>query len=154
MLCLLGLGALLSASAFWFTVVKTVGGLYLLFLGLRMLRSGVLVAPVDKPVALASRWRLFAHTFIVTALNPKGIVFFIAFLPQFLNPAAESSPQLWILAATFVVMGTANASLYAAFATSARRMLMSSHTQRRFNFAGGTLLSGARIWALLAKRPE
>ena len=152
-LSLLGLGALLSASAFWFTVVKIVGGLYLLFLGLKMLRSGVSLQAVDQPLALASRWRLFAHTCIVTALNPKGIVFFIAFLPQFINPAAESGPQLWILAATFVVMGTANASLYAVFATSARRVLASSRTQRRFNLAGGALLSGAGIWALLAKRP-
>jgi threonine/homoserine/homoserine lactone efflux protein len=90
---------------------------------------------------------------LVTALNPKGIVFFVAFLPQFLNTAAPVSPQLWILAVTFVMLATLNASLYALFASAARSLLESPRAQRRFNFLGGTLISGAGVWALLAKRP-
>jgi len=122
---LLGLGALLAASAFWFTVVKLVGGLYLLFL----------------------------NTYLVTALNPKGIVFFVAFLPQFLSPNANVTQQLWIFAATFVCLATINATVYAIFAASARKLLASPRAQRRFNVAGGCLLSTAGVWALLAKRP-
>jgi len=149
---LLGLGALLATSAFWFTVVKWVGGSYLLWLGIKMLRAGVSSTEVAAPAAPRSRWRLFANTYIVTALNPKGIVFFVAFLPQFISPSAEVGRQLWILAVTFVVMATLNATLYAVFAASARRILASPRIERRFNFAGGSLLSAAGVWALLAKR--
>ena len=150
---LLGLGALLATSAFWFTVVKWAGGLYLLYLGVKLLRAGVSSAELTAPAAPKSRWRLFANTYLVTALNPKGIVFFVAFLPQFINPGAGVTRQLWILAVTFVVMATINAGLYAAFAASARKLLASPQARRRFNLSGGSLLSAAGVWALLAKRP-
>ena len=146
---LLGLGALLAASAFWFTVVKWVGGLYLLYLGARLLRAGISAAEPVAPAAPGSRWKLFANTYLVTALNPKGIVFFVAFLPQFINPGAGVTQQLWILAVTFVAMATLNATLYAMFAGSARSLLSSPRAQRRFNLAGGSLLSVAGVWALV-----
>ena len=146
---LLGLGALLAASAFWFTVVKWVGGLYLLYLGARLLRAGISAAELVAPAAPGSRWKLFANTYLVTALNPKGIVFFVAFLPQFINPGAGVTQQLWILAVTFVAMATLNAALYAMFAGSARSLLSSPRAQRRFNLAGGSLLSVAGVWALV-----
>ena len=150
---LLGLGALLTTSALWFTVVKAVGGVYLLYLGVKLLRAGVASTALPAVATPGSRWRLFVNTYLVTALNPKGIVFFVAFLPQFVNPMAEVSRQLWTLAITFVVMAALNASLYAAFAASAQRTLSSPRAQRHFNLAGGSLLSAAGIWALLARRP-
>ncbi|RZL88646.1 MAG: LysE family translocator [Variovorax sp.] len=149
---LVGLGALLASSAFWFTVVKWVGGLYLLYLGIKLLRAGVSPAELGTPAAPSSRWKLFANTYLVTALNPKGIVFFVAFLPQFIDPAADVTRQLWMLALTFVALATLNATLYAAFAGSAGKALASPRTQRGFNFGGGALLSAAGVWALLAKR--
>jgi threonine/homoserine/homoserine lactone efflux protein len=152
-LSLVGLGALLVASALWFTVVKWVGGLYLLMLGFKLLRAG---ASSMRPVAVGaarSRRRLFANTYVVTALNPKGIVFFVAFLPQFINPSAGTVAQLWVLAVTFVALATLNATLYAVFATSARRLLASPAAQRRFDLVGGSLLSLAGVWALAARRP-
>jgi threonine/homoserine/homoserine lactone efflux protein len=150
---LFGLGALLAASAFWFTVVKVVGGLYLLYLGIKLLRAGISPMQAAVPEAPGSLWKLFGNTYLVTALNPKGIVFFVAFLPQFINPGADVTRQLWMLAATFVVMASLNATLYAVFAASARSLLASPRAQRRFNFAGGSLLSMAGVWALLARRP-
>jgi threonine/homoserine/homoserine lactone efflux protein len=150
---LLGLGALLSASAFWFTVVKCAGGLYLLYLGIKLLRAGISASEVAKPAAPASRWRLFANTYLVTALNPKGIVFFVAFLPQFISPSVDVTRQMWVLATTFVVLAATNATLYAVFAGSARKLLSSPRAQRRFNIAGGSLLSAAGLWALMARRP-
>lgn len=149
---LLGLGALLATSAFWFTVVKWAGGLYLLYLGVKLLRAGISATERVVPAAPGSRWKLFANTYLVTALNPKGIVFFVAFLPQFIDPSAGCTQQLWVLAITFVVMATLNATLYAVFAGSARKVLSSPRAQRRFNLAGGSLLSIAGVWALLAKR--
>jgi homoserine/homoserine lactone efflux protein len=151
-LSLVGLGALLATSAFWFTVVKWAGGLYLLYLGIKLLRAGASPALPMAAEAAGSRWKLFANTYLVTALNPKGIVFFVAFLPQFINPHAGVAAQLWLLASTFVVLAVLNATLYAMFAASARRLLASATAQRRFNAAGGTLLSAAGVWALLARR--
>jgi len=151
-LSLLGLGALLATSALWFTLVKWAGGLYLIALGIRLLRAGASAALPVAPAATGSRWRLFANTYLVTALNPKGIVFFVAFLPQFINPQGDVAAQLWLLAVTFVVLATVNATLYALFAASARRLLSSSTAQRRFNLMGGTLLSLAGVWALMARR--
>lgn len=78
-------------------------------------------------------------------------MFFVAFLPQFISPGAPVAQQLWVLAATFVVMSTLNATLYAVFVGSARKLLASPSAQRRFNLAGGCLLSTAGVWALLAK---
>ena len=126
---------------------------YLLYLGIKLLRAGGAAADVVPRAVTASRWRLFANTWLVTALNPKGIVFFVAFLPQFVRPGADTPRQLWVLAITFVVLATINATLYAVFAASARRLLASTAAQRWFNLAGGSLLSGAGIWALLARRP-
>ena len=152
-LSLLGLGALLAVSQFWFTAIKLAGGLYLLYLGIKLLRAGIAATDVvSAPVAPASRWKLFANTYLVTALNPKGIMFFVAFLPQFIDPARDVRMQLWILSVTFVVLATINATLYAVFAATARRILSSPRAQRRFNLAGGSLLTGAGIWALLARR--
>lgn len=150
---LLGLGALLSASAFWFTVVKIIGGLYLLYLGISLLRSGTISTESNAPVRLDSRWKLFANTFFATALNPKSIIFFVAFIPQFININTNTTSQLWVLAITFITLATIIVSLYAVFASSAHSYLTSSRIQRRFNIVGGSLLSLAGIWTLLSKRP-
>lgn len=154
-LSLLGLGALLASSALWFTVVKSAGGLYLIYLGVRLLRHGVASAGIAATAAPGSCWRLFASTWLVTALNPKGIVFFVAFLPQFITPGpgADATRQLWILAVTFVLMAIVNATLYTVFAAAAQRMLSSPRARRGFNLAGGSLLCVAGIWALLVRRP-
>ena len=148
---LLGLGALLSASAAAFTAVKLAGGLYLLYLGIKMLRAGISPEQMTTRVAPDSRRRLFLNTYVVTALNPKSIMFFVAFLPQFVNRSADVSQQLWLLAVTFVVMATLNSSMYSFFAASAHRFLSSARAQRRLNLLGGSILSAAGIWALLAR---
>ena len=95
---------LLATSALWFTAIKWVGGSYLLYLGIKLFRSGMLSADLALPPAPVSRWRLFANPYLVTALNPKGIIFFVAFLPQFADPAAHVPRQLGLLALTFVAL--------------------------------------------------
>jgi threonine/homoserine/homoserine lactone efflux protein len=149
---LFGLGALLATSAFWFTIVKWLGGTYLIYLGIKALRAGASSASSVSPAAPGSRWSVFANTYVVTALNPKSIIFFVAFLPQFIDQSANPAEQLWVLAITFVVMAAMNATCYAIFAASARRLLASPIAQRRFNIAGGSLLTAAGVWGLLAKR--
>jgi threonine/homoserine/homoserine lactone efflux protein len=150
---LIGLGTLLAASAFWFTLIKWMGGLYLIYLGLRLVRGAA------KPMQLqaagtqqVSPRKLFTNAFIVTVLNPKSIVFFIALLPQFISTAHPATTQLWILGVTFVVLATIGATSYALFAASIRRFLASPRAQKAYSYIGGGLLCGAGVWALSAKR--
>jgi len=150
-LSLLGLGALLAESAFWFQAVKWAGGLYLIYLGIKLLMAGVSPTEISENKGGVSSWKLFANTYLVTALNPKGIIFFVAFLPQFINTGANVSTQLWVLAVTFVMLASLNATLYALFAGKAQQALSSPKTQRLFNICGGSLLSAAGIWALTAE---
>jgi len=150
-LSLAGLGAVLATSAWLFTVVKWIGGLYLIYLGIKLIRTESTTLAVEPAGALDSRWKLFTNTWLVTALNPKGIIFFVAFLPQFINQNEQAAPQLWILSITFIALAILNALVYATFATHARRFLMSPIAQRRFNIGGGSLLTFAGGWALTAK---
>ena len=148
---LIGLGTLLANSPLWFTGVKWAGGLYLLYLGIKLLRIGISPIALVAPVVPGSRWQVFGNTYLVTALNPKGIVFFVAFLPQFVNPQANVPQQLWLLAGTFVAMAIINATCYVVFAASARHVLASRRAQRGFNLAGGALLAAAGLWALASR---
>lgn len=152
-LSLIGLGTLLATSALWFTIIKWMGGLYLIYLGILLLRGA------NKPMQMQTDEtrktlpkKLFGNAFIVTALNPKSIVFFIALLPQFISAAHPVLPQLWILGVTFVVLATAGATCYALFAASIRRFLATPRAQKAYSYVGGGLLCGAGAWALSAKR--
>jgi len=152
-LSLIGLGTLLAASALWFTVIKSIGGLYLIFLGIKLMRgAGRPQTLASAQIPAVSPRKLFSNAFIVTALNPKSIVFFIALLPQFISAAQPAGPQLWILGVTFVVLATIGASSYALFATSVRRLLATPRAQRTYSLFGGGLLCAAGIWALGARR--
>jgi threonine/homoserine/homoserine lactone efflux protein len=104
----------------------------------------------DQPPISARRMTL--HTTIVTALNPKGIAFFIAFLPLFLNPAAPAVPQLLVLGTTFVVLGIVNAALYALFAAHMRSRITRPSTLKWANRAGGTMLLGAGLMTATLRR--
>ncbi len=151
-LSLAGLGALLSASAFWFTLVKMIGGGYLIYLGIKMILSKHSITDLQTIDKQRDRRDIFLSCFAVTAMNPKSIVFFIALLPQFISANHAIGPQLWILGLTFLVLAIIACSLYAIFAAGLRQWLWRPFAQRAFNITGGGLLCGAGIWALMAKR--
>ena len=151
---LLGLGRVLAASAVAFTTIKTLGGAYLLWLGARMIRAGLRTrtmasAPMSPPIP---RHRLFLNTYAVTATNPKGIIFYMAFLPQFLDTTSPGTAQMVVLAATFVTLAIINATFYVTFAGGAARLLRSENAGRAFNLGGGSLLSAAGVWTAVARR--
>ena len=153
LLCsLLGLGSLLTASASWFGVVRWAGGVCLLYLGLKMLATGLRAPHFEEPAERESSRTLFMKMYAVSALNPKGIVFYAVFVPQFIDPQADLTPQLGTVAATFVTLATANATLYAMFASRARTFLTSTAARRGLDLLGGTLLSCAGVWALVSRR--
>ena len=150
---MLGLGALLAASATLFTVLKWIGAAYLVYLGIKLFR-----APVSDPAAPTAAapetrsGRIFLHLYAVTALNPKSIVFFVAFLPQFLDLGAPVLPQIAIFEVTFLVLATLNALSYALMAAAARRTIRKPAVQRAVNRLGGSLLVGAGVLSVALRR--
>lgn len=145
---MLGLGALLATSATLFTALKWIGAAYLVYLGIKLWRAPVSTGAVDKAVANAPKerpFRIFLHTYVVTALNPKSIIFFVAFLPQFLDSSRPAFQQMVIFEVTFVVLATVNASLYAVLASMARRSIRKPSVQRAVNRVGGSLMVGAGV---------
>lgn len=146
-----GLGALLAASATAFTILKFVGAAYLVYLGVKMWRSPVLPIDASAPVAAPSR-SILLHLYVVTALNPKGILFFLAFLPQFLRTDAPAAPQLIILGATFLVIATINAAFYALLAGQVQDWLRGVAARRLLNRISATMLIALGGAMALARR--
>jgi len=152
---MLGLGALLAASATVFTALKWVGAAYLIYLGIKLWRAPVTEPSADGDAAALPKekpFRIFAHTYLVTALNPKSIIFFVAFLPQFLDASRSVSLQLAIFETTFLVLAITNASLYALLAGMARGQIRKPRVQRIVNRTGGSLMIGAGVLAVGWKR--
>ncbi|MDI6835193.1 MAG: LysE family translocator [Rhizobiaceae bacterium] len=140
----LGLGALLAASEFWFTVVKWVGVAYLAFLGVMLLRSrGTLDVSLRAggEDGAGSAWSLLLKSFLVAVTNPKGYLFFSAFLPQFINPSAPQSQQYLILALVFAGIDFLVMFGYAALGSQAVRMLRTSGALWLDRICGGALLA-------------
>ena len=148
---LLGLGALLAASATAFTLVKCLGAAYLVWLGISLWRAPVAPSAEAATVPVPGR-RIFVHAFAVTALNPKGIVFFVAFLPQFLDPGGDFWTQMLVFEATFVTLAFANAFAFALLGARAGRLASSPRALRLVNRAGGSALIAAGAAAALARR--
>jgi threonine/homoserine/homoserine lactone efflux protein len=151
---MLGLGALLGASAAIFTGLKWIGAAYLVYLGIRLWRAPV-AAPSEEETARGEAGRplrIFLHAYVVTALNPKSIIFFVAFLPQFLDTGRPVFPQMMLFEATFLVLATLNAGLYASLASMARSTIRKPRMQRMVNRTGGTLMIGAGLVAAGWKR--
>jgi threonine/homoserine/homoserine lactone efflux protein len=151
-LSLLGMGAILATSAALFSALKWFGTVYLVYLGIKLWRANPDVSANHSDPHQASKGSLFRSTFVVTTLNPKSIMFFVAFLPQFVNPHSQTIPQFMLLGATFLVLGTINAALYGLFAGHLRETLQSSRVCRWINRCGASALIGAGIFAATANR--
>ena len=143
-LSMLGVGALLAASAGLFTALKWFGAAYLIWLGVKLWRAGGTL-DAEPRTDRASAARMLGHAWLVTALNPKSITFFVAFLPQFLDPASSLLTQMLVFEATFLALAFTNALGYAIVASRARRIAGNPTAIAWFNRTGGTLLIGAGL---------
>lgn len=143
-LSMLGIGALLVASATLFTVLKWIGAAYLVWLGIKLFRAGGTLGAEPRRDA-ASAAKMLGHAWLVTALNPKSITFLVAFLPQFLDRTGDFWTQMAIFEATFLVLAFCNAFGYALVAARARRVFASPRAIAIFNRTGGSLLIGAGV---------
>lgn len=111
-----GLSALLLSSALAFNVIKYLGAAYLVYLGVkRLLNRETSLAP--ERLERESLWRIFSQGYIVATLNPKTALFFLSFLPQFVDPARSAvSLQFFTLGSLFVLMAIVTDGLYALLA--------------------------------------
>jgi threonine/homoserine/homoserine lactone efflux protein len=148
---LLGAGAVLSSSATLFFVLKIAGAGYLVWLGIGLWRTDAAPLRMKAPSERQNRRSVFRQAFLVTALNPKDIVFFVAFLPQFVDPAGAALPQLVTIGTTFLIMVAISTSLWIALSGKLRNSLKSAAGLKRINRLGAISLIGAGSFTALAR---
>jgi len=149
----LGVSALVLASAELFTVLKLAGAGYLIWLGWRTYRDAAAPLLPGEPPA-AGRWRGFRQGVVVEALNPKTAAFFLAFLPQFIDPAEGVGWRFAVLGCISVFLNTAADVVVVAFATSIReRVISQAALLRRLRRISAAVLCGLGLSLLLARRP-
>lgn len=154
-LSIAGVGTILAASASAFTVIKWLGAAYLVYIGVKLWRTPAEAISVDtRPVARDVEPKtVFRDAFMVTLLNPKGIVFFMAFVPQFIDPAGAFAPQATIFVIVFVLLGIINAWAYVMAADRARMIMRKPSVLRFAMRSGAAFLIGAGVISVFARRP-
>jgi threonine/homoserine/homoserine lactone efflux protein len=155
-LSLLGVGTVLAASATAFTVIKWIGAAYLVWISIGMWCTPVTPPDMSRPTtgtdAPSHAWPVFRDAFLVTLFNPKGIVFFLAFVPQFITPAKAFAPQAAVLVVTFVILGMLNAAAYGLLASSARQWIRQPSVLRAATRTGSVFLISAGIASAFVRR--
>ena len=114
-----------------------------------MIRSGSAAAPT---LAAASPRRKFIHAFAVTAANPKCILFFVAFLPQFISHDAPAGPQLLLLGITFVILSAINATTFSFLSGTAGSRIQDPRFMRKLKGVGGSVMIGAGVLTAAARQ--
>ena len=150
-----GLSALLVASATAYTVVKLAGAAYLCFLGIHALRSAWRASPVPAPEVAAhvpSQCKAFVYGLVSTVLNPKPALFFLTFVPQFVDEQRSVLPQIAFFVGVHVVVGLVWLTLYARLVHRAYRMLTRSDIRRWLEGASGTVLIALGVRVAIERR--
>ncbi len=150
----LGLAALFALSATAFVIVKYAGAAYLVYLGIRVLRSAPTPRGTGQPTQPQPARRVFRDGFVVALLNPKTTLFFAAFLPQFMSAGASAAAQGLALGALFVGIAAVTDSVYALVAGSVTRVLRRSGRVRRAArfLTGGTFIGLGLLTAVTGTR--
>lgn len=136
-LSMFGIGALLKASLAWLTILKWTGGAYLVWLGIQVWRSPPIGLEVRGAAETRSGASMFQQGALSAVTNPKAVLFFTAFLPQFIDPAANLFVQFAIMAGTFAVIEIATELFIASMAHRISPWL--ARVGRRFNQACGSV---------------
>ena len=151
-LSLAGLGAILAASATLYAILKWFGIAYLVYLGIKIWREDPKIDSISFEGVSTSNREMFQSSFVVTALNPKDIIFFVAFLPQFVNPQLDIIPQFMILMVSFLGIVSITITSFAVFAGSFQHKIQAYEVRKRFNKIGGGALVGASVLASTVER--
>ena len=137
-----GLAALLEVSALAFTVVKMIGALYLVYLGIKLWRDGKGIALPSHSAPILGRRKLFAQALLVSVTNPKALILLAALIPPFIDRAQPLLPQVTAMAVTYAVMCFLNHLLLAFASGKLRRFLSSQQRMLAVRRMLGTMFIG------------
>ena len=146
-----GLAVVLQGSVLLFTAIKLAGAGYLFWLAWQLWRAGSLSGPADTRPPQGLR-ELMRQELWVAAGNPKAILIFTAFLPQFVDTAQPVAPQFLQLGVAFLLLEWVAIGVYAALGVQLKRWFATPSGQRVFNRSCSVLLGGAGLGLLLARR--
>lgn len=151
-LSLLGLSVFLSIFSTAFIIVKYLGAAYLIYLGVKMLKSNSHLNNNQIESSKYNSKALLRDIFWVNALNPKGIIFYSAFMPQFVVTQHGIIFQFILLAITFLCLALINVTLYSLLASRASELFRSIKFTKAFNVTGGLSLICAGIYSATIER--
>jgi threonine/homoserine/homoserine lactone efflux protein len=143
-----GLASLIEALGWWFAWVKLAGAAYLVWLGIRLVRSSGALG--EARAAPKPRGGFLLQGFLVALSNPKTLVFFGAFIPQFIDPARGFAEQVAIMGVTAVVVASISDSLYAILVGGAGRRISRRSIRWLSRVSGGFLIGGG-LWLALTR---
>jgi threonine/homoserine/homoserine lactone efflux protein len=144
-----GLTSLMATMGYWFDWVRFAGAAYLVWLGIKLIRAPVQEVSADAPPP-PPRGGFFLQGFLVLLSNPKVLVFFGAFIPQFMDLNKDHVPQVALLGVTFMVTAAMSDMLYALLAGRARRFFSKERTRLMSRVSGGFMIGGG-IWLALTR---
>jgi threonine/homoserine/homoserine lactone efflux protein len=145
----IGLTSMMATMGYWFDWVRFAGAAYLVWLGVRLIRFPVEGVNAEQPPP-PPRGGFFLQGFLVLLSNPKVLVFFGAFIPQFMDMSRDHFSQVVLLGATFMVTGAITDSIYALLAGRARRFFSARRTRLLSRVSGGFMIGGG-IWLALTR---
>jgi len=146
-----GLGALLATSETAFLMVKWCGAAYLIYVGIKLVRSRPATAAAQEHV-IANRTQLMRQEFLFAAGNPKAIAIFTAFFPQFIEPSTAAFPQLLAMGGVFLALELVAIGIYSFGGTVARSLLNSVSVLTWLNKGVGAFLVGSGVSLALSSR--
>jgi threonine/homoserine/homoserine lactone efflux protein len=144
-----GLTTLMATMGYWFDWVRFAGAAYLVWLGIKLVRSPGIDVVADAPPP-PPRGGFFLQGLVVLLSNPKVLVFFGAFIPQFIDMKQDQLPQVVLLGATFMVVAGITDAMYAVLSGRARALISARRT-RLVSRISGSLMIGGGIWLALTR---
>jgi threonine/homoserine/homoserine lactone efflux protein len=144
----IGLTSLMATMGYWFDWVRFAGAAYLVWLGIRLIREPVAGVEADAPPP--PRGGFFLQGFLVALSNPKLLVFFGAFIPQFVDLSHDHLSQVTLLGVTFMVIAALTDATYALLAGRVRRFFSARRT-RTLSRVSGSFMIGGGIWLALSR---
>jgi threonine/homoserine/homoserine lactone efflux protein len=143
------LGSLLNISPSSFALLKIVGGVYMILLGVSNILSQKKIVPDEKNNIKLPDKKVFVHVMLITAFNPKTLIFLLAFLPQFLNPNGNILSQTLLMGVSSVLLGLTGSSFYTMAASKIHHLVNTPRAQKIVHFVSGSILCAMGISTIL-----
>ncbi|MGJ4927112.1 LysE family translocator [Bradyrhizobium sp. HKCCYLS2038] len=146
----IGLTSLMATMGYWFEWVRLIGAAYLVWLGIQLIRSPIEGIAAGEAPPPPPRGGFFLQGLLVLLSNPKVMVFFGAFLPQFMDMSRDHVPQVGLLGVTFMVIAGLTDAIYALLAGRARKLFSANRTRLVSRISGGFMIGGG-VWLALTR---